>query len=98
MAKGGAVESGRADEQAMYDSIYDFLDTHDMSGAEAYGELDRIMDIQSYIDFSCVNVYFANLDYNEYKNSFCWRARKSGYGEYEDGRWRWGCMIWIWRI
>ena len=89
-AKGGAVDSGEAGDQAMYDSIYDFLDTHDMSAADAYEQLDRIMDIQSYIDFSCVNVYFANLDYSEYKNSFCWRARKTGYGEYEDGRWRWG--------
>ncbi len=89
-AKGGAVDSGKAEEQAMYDSIYDFLNTHDMSAPEAYEQLNRIMDIQSYIDFSCVNVYFANLDYNEYKNTFCWRSRKTGYGEYEDGRWRWG--------
>lgn len=88
--KGAWVDSGKAEEQAMYDSIYDFLNTHDMSVVDAYEQLDRIMDIQSYIDFSCVNVYFGNLDYNEYKNSFCWRARKTGYGEYEDGRWRWG--------
>ena len=29
------------------------------------------------------------LDFNENKNYLCWRARKTGYGEYEDGRWRW---------
>lgn len=90
IAKAGAVESGRAEEQAMYQAMYDFLNTHDMSDPVAYEGLDRIMDIQSYIDFSCVNLYFANLDYNENKNIYCWRARKTGYGEYEDGRWRWG--------
>ncbi len=87
--KAGALEAGEAEDLELYHAVYDFLNTHDMSEAGAYEELDRLMDIQSYIDFSCVNVYFANLDYNESKNVICWRARKTGYGEYEDGRWRW---------
>lgn len=87
--KAGAVEAGEAEDLGLYLAVYEFLNAHDMSEAEAYAELDRLMDIQSYIDFSCVNVYFGNLDYNENKNCVCWRARKPGYGEYEDGRWRW---------
>lgn len=90
IAKGGIVESGDMRDQALYQAIYDFLNTHDMSQDEAYGQLDQIMDIQSYIDFSCVNVYFANLDYNEYKNMVCWRVREREAGRYGDGRWRWG--------
>lgn len=89
IAKGGTVDSERAGDQALYQAIYDFLDTHDMSREDAYEQLDQLMDIQSYIDFSCVNVYFANLDYNEYKNTVCWRAREQEVGEYGDGRWRW---------
>lgn len=89
IVKGGALEAGEAEDLELYQSVYAFLNTHDMSEAASYAELDRLMDIQSYIDFSCVNVYFANLDYNEYKNCLCWRARKTGSGKYEDGRWRW---------
>ena len=90
IAKAGLVESGDAGDQILYQAMYDFLNTHDMSQDEAYGQLDRLMDIQSYIDFSCVNVYFANLDFNEEKNVVCWRAREYSTGEYGDGRWRWG--------
>lgn len=89
MVKAGALERGESEDLALYRALYDFLDTHDMAEAASYEELDRLMDIQSYIDFSCVNIYFANLDFNETKNVLCWRARKTGQGKYEDGRWRW---------
>lgn len=89
IVKGGVVESKDAEEQALYQAMYDFLDTRDMSLDESYEQLNQIMDIQSYIDFSCVNVYFANLDYSEYKNTVCWRAKKQTVGEYGDCRWRW---------
>ncbi|MCM1056287.1 MAG: CotH kinase family protein [Firmicutes bacterium] len=90
IVKAGALAAGEAEDIELYQAVYDFLNTHDMSTEASYEQLDRLMDIQSYIDFSCVNVYFANLDYNETKNCLCWRARRIGPGEYEDGRWRWG--------
>ena len=89
IVKAGELESGEEGDMALYQAVYDFLDTHDMALPSSYEGLDRLMDIQSYIDYSCVNVYFANLAFNETKNTLCWRARKTGHGEYEDGRWRW---------
>ena len=89
IAKGGVVDSGKAEDQMLYQGIYDFMQTHDLSDAASYEKFGQLIDIQSYIDFCCVNVYFANLDYSEYKNCICWRARKPGNGDYEDGRWRW---------
>lgn len=89
IAKGGIVTSGEERDQSLYQQMYDFLNTHDMSQDEAYEQLNQLMDIQSYIDFSCINVYFANLDYSEYKNVICWRAREKEVGPYGDGRWRW---------
>lgn len=89
IVKNGVLADGEEGDMALYEAMYDFLNTHDMCEESSYEELNRLMDIQSYIDFSCVNVYFANLDYNEEKNILCWRARKTGPGEYEDGRWRW---------
>lgn len=89
IAKGGIVTSGDEKDQSLYQNMYDFLNTHDMSQEEAYDQLNQIMDIQSYIDFSCINVYFANLDYSENKNVICWRAREREVGPYGDTRWRW---------
>ncbi len=89
MVKAGALEKGQEGDLALYHAVYEFLNAHDMGEASSYEALDRLMDIQSYIDYCCVNVYFANLDFNETKNTVCWRARKTGHGKYEDGRWRW---------
>lgn len=89
IVKDGQAETEDPEDQALYQAVYDFINTNDMEQNEAYEQLDQLMDIQSYIDFSCVNVYFANLDYNENKNWICWRAREPGTGEYEDGRFRW---------
>ena len=89
IVKAGALEKGLDGDMASYQAVYDFINTHDMADASSYEGLDELMDIQSYIDFSCVNVYFANLDFSETKNTVCWRARRTGHGRYEDGRWRW---------
>ena len=83
------VKAGEPEDLALYQAVYAFLDTHDMTEAASYQQLDELIDIQSYIDFSCVNVYFANLDYNENKNFICWRTRETDSGKYGDGRWRW---------
>ena len=87
--KNGEVQSGDPEELALYYAMYDFINTHDMSRDESYEQLNQIMDIQSYIDNSCVNVYFANLDANESHNTLCWRTREQQMGEYGDCRWRW---------
>lgn len=89
IVKAGALEAGEPEDLALYQAVYAFLDTHDMTEEASYGQLDKLIDIQSYIDFSCVNVYFANLDYNETKNCLCWRTRETESGKYGDGRWRW---------
>lgn len=89
IVKNGASVTGDPEDQSLYQSIYDFMASNDMEDMDVYERFCQIIDIQSYIDFSCVNIYFGNLDYNETKNIMCWRARKPGYGEYGDGRWRW---------
>ena len=89
IVKAGALEAGEPEDLALYQAVYAFLDTHDMTETASYQQLDELIDIQSYIDFSCVNVYFANLDYNENKNYLCWRTRETDSGKYGDGRWRW---------
>ncbi|MBR2761942.1 MAG: CotH kinase family protein [Solobacterium sp.] len=62
----------------------------DASSGEGYDRINEIMDIQSYIDFTCINAYLDNEDTHDNKNVVMWRcAIREGDG-YEDGRWRWG--------
>ena len=89
ICKAGQVTTENPEDQPLYQQIYDFMATRDLADPDAYRALNQIIDIQSYIDCCCVNLYFGNMDFNEVKNNLCWRARKPGTGAYEDGRWRW---------
>ena len=71
------------------DEIRDFLDSHDLSVQENYDQFDKMVDIQSYIDYICSNVYLGNTDYNEIANTAMWRTTTKENDSYGDGRWRW---------
>lgn len=90
LAKAGVVESEDVKDQASFQALYDYLRTHDLSDDANYAGFQKLADVQSFIDFSCVNLYFGNMDFNEQKNVYYWRSRKPGKSPYEDGRWRWG--------
>ncbi len=49
-----------------------------------------MMDIQSFIDHYCFEIYIGNVDW-PLNNICCWRTREAGTGApFADGRWRWG--------
>lgn len=98
--KDGEVSEGVDADFALYKEIYDYINTHDLSKEEYYKEFSDIIDIQSYIDFMCINIYAQNMDYGNQKNTILYRARENRGGEYNDGRWRWAlydldCMNWM---
>lgn len=84
------VSVGRDEDLALYKDLVSYVRETDMSDPEAYREIGRRMDIQSFIDHYCFEIYIGNTDW-PLNNLCCWRSRKddgaSGYG---DGRWRWG--------
>lgn len=59
------------------------------SDLDAYNEINSVMDIQSYIDFTCVNAYVDNEDVHEEKNFIIWKSIVKEDDEYGDTRWRW---------
>ncbi len=71
------------------DEIKRFIEDHDLSDPKQYEAFGRIIDIQSYIDYICANVYLGNTDYNEYANTAMWRTTTRENDSYGDGRWRW---------
>ncbi len=84
------VSVGRDEDLSLYEELVSYVKEADMSALETYGEIDRRMDIQSFIDHYCFEIYIGNTDW-PLNNLCCWRSRKEdGASEYEDGRWRWG--------
>lgn len=59
------------------------------SDEEAYSQINSVMDIQSYIDFICINAYVDNEDMYEGKNCLTWKSFVKEDAEYGDTRWRW---------
>lgn len=86
--KNGWIRIGDEGEQDLYLDMVDFAVNNDLSQTENYEQIELMMDIQSYIDYCCFEVYIANCD-SIGNNYGLWRVRKTGSGPYEDGKWRW---------
>lgn len=82
---------------ASYQEFYNFVVSNDMSNPEIYEQVLDMMDMQSYLDYFCANMYLANPQYG-YENGYIWRTEEKSEGSYTDGKWRWllgnmdGCM------
>ena len=97
------VKANRTDSLSdLGENPYSAIDTAldaDMSNSEAYQAIGKIIDLQSYIDYTCIQTFLANMDYCEEKNVLMWHAvQPEGLGCC-DGRWRWGLydMDLLWR-
>lgn len=88
--QGNRVSIGTDQDMALYEELVSYAKEQDLSKPEAYERIGQMMDIQSFIDHYCFEIYIANTDW-PLNNVCCWRTRtESGNSEYEDGRWRWG--------
>lgn len=65
-----------------FETLLEFIDSHDLSTPEAYAEVKERIDIQEFIDYHIVEVFVGNVDW-PVGNVKLWRERKPG------SRWRW---------
>ncbi len=86
LAKDGIVDE--YDYRSTYEDLLTYVLNTDMSVAANYEQVKSMMDIQSYLDYVCTNVYLANADYG-IEEAYAWKTATVGEGEYADGRWRW---------
>lgn len=89
VVKNQKLNTGYESDINYFNLIQMYLDTHTFEDEKDYEEFCNMVDIDSYIDWYCANVYLCNIDLNENKNCFLWRVREPGDGEYNDGKWRW---------
>ncbi len=85
----GDWSNNSAEEKEVYNSLLDAFQKHDLSQPDEYAALSRMVDVQSYIDFACVNAYLANCDSNDRMNTCVWRTKTDEFSDYGDRRWRW---------
>lgn len=86
----GYLSSASDEEKKLFDSfIQQFFLIGDLSIPENFDRLNELVDIQSYIDFTCINVYMANMDTTDSLNTLLWRTIIKENDSYGDGRWRW---------
>lgn len=86
------VSVGEEEDLALYQELLDYAQSNDLSQPECYEAIGQMMDIQSFIEQYCFEIYIGNSDW-PLNNVCCWRVREadeSGANPYADGRWRWG--------
>lgn len=76
-----------AQYEVMFEEFKNFVKNTDMSVSENYAYLQEMMDVQSYIDYFCTNMYFANAEYGD-EEAAMWRSVQVSDEKYCDGKWR----------
>lgn len=86
------VSVGEEEDLLLYQALLDYALANDLSQPECYETIGRMMDIESFIEQYCFEIYIGNSDW-PLNNVCCWRTRtadESGDNPYADGRWRFG--------
>ena len=90
--KKGQLEDGLDSDLKDYNNLLNYIKNHDLSDPEHYAYVAERLDIQSYIDYVCIQVYLANVDWSMKQNFAVWRTRTvNPKKEYADGKWR--CVL-----
>ncbi len=86
--KNGEVIRGAKEDKSLYAEMTDYALNHDLSRPEHFSRLEELLDMQSFIEYYCTEIYLANAD--AFQNNYaCFRVRRptedTGHG---DGKWR----------
>ncbi|NLA23747.1 MAG: hypothetical protein GX879_02160 [Bacteroidales bacterium] len=74
-----------------FKELHNFLVESDLSIAENYEKLCKLIDIKNYTDYHIAQIYSGNLDWPRYNTNF-WRLKVAYSPDLPyayDGRWRW---------
>lgn len=88
VAKTNQVVEGNDKLYNQYETILDYAQKADLSNDFFYNQIAAMIDIQSFIDYNCFEIYVANCD-TITNNYACWRTKEMTDSPYCDGKWRW---------
>lgn len=85
----GEARIGDYEAQEAYQYMIDVLSECDVSYADVYEMVCGIIDVQSLIDYCCINLYVDNRDISFAHNTALWRTAEADESGSGDCRWRW---------
>lgn len=86
---GGRVKAGGREAYDAYNYFVTMATGCDLSDDEVYDVVSELIDVQSFIDYCCVNMYVTNDDLSFGQNMALWRSASDDGSEYGDTKWRW---------
>ena len=87
----GELDVGSPGDEEPYAQLLTFVRENDLSLDENYAHVKTLMDVDNFIDYTIVEVFFGNEDWPQ-NNVKLWRYRTGTPGDEPsvgDGRWRW---------
>ncbi|MBQ9342431.1 MAG: CotH kinase family protein [Lachnospiraceae bacterium] len=89
VVKAPRVVEGNDRKYDAYKDILEWVEDSDLSDDSTYQKLCEWIDVDSYIDYMCFEIYVQNLDCIS-NNVAMWKTDyKDASNEYADGKWRW---------
>ena len=86
----GNIDEGTEEDKVLYDDMINFAANNDLTVSSNYEKMNSMMDMQSYIDYFCTEIFIGNQDWMNNNNNYrVWRSRTTSDKPYEDGKWRW---------
>ena len=89
MIKEGEVALGDERDIKLYEDDLAFMKSVDVTTDAGLSELEKRIDLESFIDYYAVQLYIDRRNDWPYMNFALWRSRDEQEGEYGDCRWRW---------
>lgn len=83
-AKAGGNEAWEA-----YEYLLAMATECDMTYDDVYAMVSELIDVQSFIDYCCINIYTNNTDVSFEQNTALWRSATNDGSKYGDTKWRW---------
>lgn len=92
MADESAVDEGLSEDIILWQQLWQFITTADLSDDDMFAQLEEMLDIDSYIDHLVSMIYWGNMDWYGNKHFKYWRVRETSDAPFHDGRWR--LVVW----
>ena len=91
----GSIDEGAPGDAEAYLTLRDYADTHDLSVPAHYAHVAARMDVDNFLLYQVVEIFFGNADW-PHNNTRLWRRRSAeplpdpaSVPAGHDGRWRW---------
>lgn len=85
---GGVARTGGEEAYEAFQNLMDTVRECDLSYDDTYAMISERIEIQSLIDYCCLNLYIDNRDISFTHNTAQWRAIQPDGSRYGDGKWR----------